>query len=151
MLRDLVTVENQAQGGASLGAAAAAARRDRPRLLIVHHGDPRLAALELVLGEFGYGAALVGTAEEAIAAIVRGPQPDVLLTARTTSSARRGFAFARECLARWPALRALYISFIPRPTPDVLAGRERVLAAPFNAEQLAAALTILWPADDAGR
>ena len=152
MLRDLATAESPAQGAAPLGAGATlTVRRDRPRLLIVHHGDTRLAALEQVLGDLGYGAVVVATAEEAIAAIARGPQPDVLVTTRTTGSARRGVGFARECLARWPALRALYIRFIPSPVPDVLAGRERILAAPFNAEQIAAALAALWPAEPVGR
>jgi len=155
MLHDLLAAESRTQGtspqgAASLGAAVpAVARRERPRLLIVHHGDPRLAALELVLNELGYGATVVGTAEEAINAIARGPMPDVLLTSRTSTSARRGLAFARDSLARWPALRALHISFIPRPIPDVLVGRERLLAAPFNAEQLADALAALWPAESA--
>lgn len=143
MLRDLATVGTLAQGGAL--APAPKPLRERPRLLVVHHGDRRVAALEPVLGDLGYRAIVVASGEDAIAAILRGPMPDVLITARDPSGPRRGLAFPRECLARFPALRALYIMFLPRPVPDTLVGRERVLAAPFNADQLAGALNSLWP------
>ncbi len=109
----------------------------------MHQGDPRLAALEQALGELGYGCTVVGTPEEAAATILHGPIPDVLLTACSPYSARRGLAFPRECLASWPALRALYFCFIPQRLPEMLEGRERVLAAPFNASELAAALDAL--------
>lgn len=127
-------------GSAALGLA----HRTRPTLLVLHHGDPRLAALEHVLGDLGYHGDVAATPEEATSALGRAPTPDVLLTASSAGSARRGIGFARDCLGRFPALRALYVSFIPRQVPDLLAGRERVLAAPFNAEQLAAALGALW-------
>ena len=137
------------QGGASANAVASRpALRDRPRLLVVHHGDRRVAALEPVLADLGYRAAVVPGADDALGAIARGPMPDVLIVPRNPSGPRRGLGFPRECLGRWPALRALYIMFLPRPTPDTLIGRERVLAAPFNAPQLAAALASLWPGDD---
>jgi CheY-like chemotaxis protein len=154
MLRDLVSRTGRANGGASAGAALAGALADAdveppdraPCLLIVHHGDRRLAALEVVLADLGYDTTVAATADEAVAAIARGPLPDVLLTAHTPNGARRGLAFARECLARWPTLRTLYITFVPRGLPDMPGGREVVLAAPFNAEQLAAALAELLPA-----
>jgi len=136
-------------GGGSIGAALAgdadraSAPPDHPILLIVHFGDPRLAALQGVLGDLGYVATAVATPEEAIAAMQRGPLPDVLLTAHTTSSPRRGVGFARDCLARWPSLRTLYITFVPRPLAETPTRREVVLAAPFNAHQLADALAKL--------
>ena len=137
------------QGGASPAVVAPrSGLRDRPRLLVVHHGDPRVAALEPVLADLGYRAAVVPGADDALGAIVRGPMPDVLIVPRNPSGPRRGLGFPRECLGRWPALRALYIMFLPRPTPDNLIGRERVLEAPFNADQLAAALASLWPSDE---
>jgi CheY-like chemotaxis protein len=150
MLHDLGNRSSRLHGGASPGAAlvgvaTAEATQDHPRLLIVHHGDPRLAALEDVLNDLGYGTTVVATADEAVAAITRGPLPDVLLTAHTPTGARRGVAFARECLARWPTLHALYVTFVPRAFPDMQGGREVVLAAPFNAKQLASALAKLWP------
>jgi CheY-like chemotaxis protein len=154
MLRDLGSSNRRAQGTPDLGAPlaggmlAGAARRCRPRLLIVHHGDLRLAALEAVLGDLGYGATVAAGPDEALAAIARDPVPDVLLTAPTPGGPRRGIAFARDCLARVPGLRALYISFVPRPAPELSGARESVLAAPFNADQFAAALAALWPADD---
>jgi CheY-like chemotaxis protein len=159
MLHDLATRSGRASGGASPGAALAGAGvraeadvQDRaPCLLIVHHGDPRLVALELVLNDMGYGTTVAASADEAVAAIARGPLPDVLLTAHTPNGARRGIAFARECLARWPTLRTLYVTFVPRQLPDLPSGREVVLAAPFNAEQLAAAIAELWPAAPALR
>jgi CheY-like chemotaxis protein len=147
MLRDLVTVGMPAQDGAVVVVAAPKPLRERPRLLVVHNGDRRVAALESVLGEIGYRATVVAGPEEAIAAIARGPMPDVLIVPRNPAGPRRGLAFPRECLSRWPSLRALYIMFIPRPVPDALVGRERVLAAPFNADQLAAALAALWPVE----
>jgi CheY-like chemotaxis protein len=151
MLRDLASRASPANGVASSGAALAGvpvhaeaeAFARAPCLLIVHHGDPRLVALEVVLNDLGYATTVVASADEAVAAIARGPLPDVLLTAHTPGGARRGVAFARECLARWPTLRTLYITFVPRGLPDLPDGREVVLAAPFNAEQLAAALAEL--------
>jgi CheY-like chemotaxis protein len=144
MLRDLVSSNRRAQEGSHPESAARAlAHRERPRLLVMHQGDPRLAALEQVLGELGYRCTVVGTPEEVVATIQRGPAPDVLLTACSPYSARRGLAFPRECLARWPALRALYFCFIPQRLPEMLEGRERVLAAPFNASELTAALDAL--------
>ena len=154
MLHDLGNRTSRRESRASPGAAlagAAAAAHDHPRLLIVHHGDPRLAALEEVLSDLGYGVSVVATADEAVAAITRGPLPDVLLTAHTPNGARRGVAFARECLARWPTLHTLYVTFVPRAFPDMPSGREVVLAAPFNAEQLAMALAQFRPALAAAR
>jgi CheY-like chemotaxis protein len=156
MLHDLGNRSSRPQGagpqGAALaGVAAAGATQDYPRLLIVHHGDPRLAALKEVLNDLGYGTTVVATSDEAIAAITRGPMPDVLLIAHTPNGARRGVAFARDCLARWPTLNTLYITFVPRAFPDMPSRREIVLAAPFNAEQLAAALAQFRPANTAVR
>jgi CheY-like chemotaxis protein len=146
MLRELGSTDRRAQNGSHrAGAVAMLAPRERPRLLVMHEGDRRLAALEDVLGDLGYRGTVAGTPEEVIAAVLRGPQPDVLLTACSRHSARRSLAFPRECLARWPALRALYICFIPQRLPELLAGRERVLAAPFNERELATALATLWP------
>ena len=118
-----------------------------PWLLIMHQGDLRLAALETVLCELGYGTTVAAGADEAAVAITRGPVPDVLLTTLIPGNARRGIAFVRDCLARLPTLRALYITFVPRSAPLSLGLRESVLIAPFNAEQLAEALARLWPAD----
>ncbi len=157
MLRELAITEARAKGEVPLGTTRAGGgpagneRRQQPWLLIVHHGDRRLAALEHVLSDLGYGAFVAAGAEEALAAIARGPVPDVLLTEHTPGGPKRGIGFARECLARWPALRALYICFVPRADPDPPGARESVLAAPFNAEQLAAALATLWPANAASR
>jgi CheY-like chemotaxis protein len=147
MLRDLVISEARPSHGAPLGTADAGspAGTPRPRLLIVHHGDARLAALEAVLTDLGYDAALAATTDNALAAISHGPLPDVLLTTGQTNGPHRGVAFARECLAKWPALRAVYVTFVPRPLPDARGAREHVLIAPFNADQLATALAELWP------
>ena len=144
MLRNLVSSERRVQDGGPLGTAGITlASRERPRLLVMHQGDPRLAALEPVLGDLGYRGSVVGTPDEVVTAIQRGPQPDVLLTVCSPYSARRGLVFPRECLARWPALRALYFCFIPQRLPELLPGRELVLAAPFNAAELADALAAL--------
>jgi CheY-like chemotaxis protein len=147
MLRDLVISETRPLQGASIGSANAASQagHPRPRLLIVHHGDGRLAALEAVLIDLGYDATLAATGDDALAAISRGPLPDVLLTGGQPNTPRRGVAFARDCLAKWPALRAMYVTFVPRLLPDARAAREHVLIAPFNADQLATALSELWP------
>lgn len=137
------------QGEPSPGTATAAlAWRERPRLMVLHQGDHRLAALEHVLGDLGYRCSVVATPEDALAAIARGPLPDVLLTSCSPHGPHCSSGFPRECLARWPALRALYVSFIsfvPPAVPDLLGTRESALAAPFNAAQLAAALAALWP------
>lgn len=143
--------DGAAPGAANMGVAAATTAQDLLRLLIVHHGDARLAALEDVLTDLGYSAMVAATADEALAAIARGPLPDVLLTTRAPCSPRRGAVFPTECLARWPTLHTLYVSFVPRTFPDLPRGREIVLAAPFNAEQLAAALAQLRPAHAAER
>jgi CheY-like chemotaxis protein len=111
--------------------------------MIVHDGDPRLAMLEGVLADLGYHVAVAACPDEAVAAITRGPVPDVVLTIGGTG---HGTGFARECLARWPGLRALYITFVPTAEPEAPGARESLLAAPFNAAQLEAALTTLWPA-----
>jgi len=147
MLRDLVISETRPPQAASLGTTSAGSRAEyvRPRLLIVHYSDPRLAALEAVLTDLGYGATLAATSDEALAAMSRGPLPDVLLTTVQSNAPRRGIAFARDCLAKWPALRAMYVTFVPRLLPDARCARERVLIAPFNADQFAAALAELWP------
>ncbi len=160
MLRDLIISESRPSGSPSpavaLGAVEVRAERPRPRLLIVHHGDGRLAALETVLSDLGYDAMLAATADDAVAAIARGPLPDVLLTTGQSTVAhsngpRRGVTFARDCLARWPALRALYVTFVPRLLPDARGARESLLIAPFNADQLATALAELWPGKPAAR
>ncbi len=142
MLRDLVSVGVSPTHGPAFAAPEALG----PRLLIVHFGDRRLAALEAALVELGYEATVAATAEDALGAIARGPVPDVLLTTPAAGAGpRRGVGFARDCLARWPALRALYIDFVPRPLPEPPGPRECPLIAPFNADQLAAALAELWP------
>ncbi len=143
MLRELVTVERRKQdGGPRGGTAVAFGGPERPRLLIMHQGDPRLAALDQVLGDLGYHCSVVASPDDVVMTILRGDRPDVLLCACSPYSARRGLAFPRECLARWPWLRALYFCFIPQRLPELL-GRERVLAAPFNATELAGALAAL--------
>jgi hypothetical protein len=114
-----------------------------PRLLIAHHGDKRLAALRAALVELDHDAALAATAEEAILAISRGPVPDVLLTNGVSTCPRQGVLFARACIARWPSLRALYVTFLPQAAPMPERPRERSIIAPFNAEELAAALAEL--------
>ena len=151
MLRELAISESRAPGGVTLGAPLSAGttvevERRRPLLLIVHYGDPRLAMLERVLSDLGYRAVAAACPEEALAAIARGPVPDVLLTADAASGTRRATGFARECLAHWPGLRVLYIAFFPRAEPEAPGARESLLAAPFNAQQLEAALATLWPA-----
>jgi hypothetical protein len=146
MLCELANSDRRAPDGSPRGiAGAASARRDRPRLLVMHEGDRRLAALDDVLGDLGYRGTVVGTPDEVVAAILRGPPPDVLLAACRPRGAYRGLGFPRDCLSRWTALRALYICFIPQSLPNVLAGRERVLAAPFNERELGEALAALWP------
>ena len=150
MLRDLASAKTQAQAVTPLGAATVLADgQKRPRLLVVHHGDPRLEALGQAVGELGYPVAAVAEWNEAISALLGVPAPDVLVTAPNPAAPLRDLAFPRECLARWPTLRALYVSFSPRLTPEALTGRERALAAPFNADQLSAALAALCPTADA--
>jgi len=157
MLRELASRDAFSQGGGSAGATLVGAPdrssgshdRATPVLLIVHHGDPRLAALEGVVGDLGYTASVVAGADEAVAAMSRGPVPDVLLTAHSPAGARRGSALNRECLARCPNLRTLYITFVPPMLQDVAGRREVVLSAPFNAGQLAAALAQLWQVEPA--
>jgi CheY-like chemotaxis protein len=140
MLCELVIAERPPPDSPPKGASGPS-----PRLLIVHNGDCRLAALEAVLSDLGYDAAMAANGEDAVAAIAHGPLPDVLLTIGQSNCPRRGLAFARDCLARWPTLRAIYVSFLPRPLPDARSAREHVLIAPFNANQLAMALCELWP------
>jgi CheY-like chemotaxis protein len=149
MLHDLAGTDLGSLGGGSprahrAGAMGTVPRRDRPRLLIVHHSDRRLAALQVVLGDLGYETAVAASAEEAASLLSRGPSVDVLLTTGSAGSARRGVGFARDCLARSPSLRVLYITFVPRPLPELPGEREALLIAPFNAEQLAGALAELW-------
>src|ERR1700690_1358667 len=144
MLRELVSTERRTLDGAPPGAATVVPR-DRPRLLVMHQGDYRLRGPAHVPGGLGYRGSVLGTPEEVVAALARGPQPDVLLTACSPQGACGDLAFPRECLARWPSLRALYVCFIPQQLPNLLVGRELVLAAPFNAQELAAAVNALWP------
>ncbi len=115
------------------------------RLLIVHHGDRRVAALEPLLAGIGYEASAAATAAEALAAMARGAVPDVLVNTDQGAPSRQGGGFVRDCLARWPALRALTVTFLPFPRALEPQGREALLAAPFDAAQLARALAALGP------
>jgi hypothetical protein len=150
MLRELGSTERRALDEPTTRMAVTASpRRERPRLMLLNHGDPRLASLQNVLGDLGYRCGVATSAEDALTAIVHGPVPDVLLSIGTSHGPHCNIAFSRECLARWPALRALYICFVPPRLPELLAGRESVLAAPFNAAELVAALAVVWPRADA--
>jgi hypothetical protein len=120
------------------------APRVRPaRLLVVHGHDPRLAALGPLLRDLGYDASTLPAAEDARQHCDSGGPPDILVTARNGGSPMRGSVFAHECLARYPALQALYVTWLPRTAAGPLGPRERLLAAPFSAACLTAAITAL--------
>lgn len=116
-------------------------QRPRPvRLLVVHNGDRRLAALEALLHDLSYDAVVLASADEARNLLDEEGPPDVLVTARHAGTQMRGAVFARECLARYPLMQALYISWMPWSSTTPLGPRERVLQAPFTAAGLTAAI-----------
>jgi hypothetical protein len=116
------------------------------RLLVVHNGDSRLAALESLLSDLGYDAVVLAGVDEGRALLDREGPPDVLVTTHHGAAARAGMVFARECLARFPNLRALYVAWLPWPSQPPLVPRERVLPAPFSAARLADAIAAGGPA-----
>lgn len=138
MLRNSDT--SQERPNAWDGSVASGKRPRSVRLLLVHNGDRRLAALDRLLGELGYDAAVLATAEEARNWLDSEPPPDTLITTRDLEIPLRGLVFGRECLARYPLLHAVYVTWIPWGAASQLVGRERVLAAPFTAAGLAAAI-----------
>ena len=112
-----------------------------PRLLVLHHDEPRLVALAAALAEEGYCVAAAACDGAARASIDRDGPPDVLLTSATRGAPIAGLGFARACLARYPQLRVLYLTKLPWHAAMPLVGRERRLGVPFTATDLAVALT----------
>lgn len=112
-------------------------QRGRPlRLLVVPHGECRLAATGPLLCTLGYDAASTVGIEDARAQLDAKGAPDVLLTVDSLD----GRVFARECLARHARLRALYVCWMPTQVRPALVPREQLLPAPFTAAGLATAL-----------
>jgi hypothetical protein len=103
------------------------------RLLVVHNNDRRLAALEGLLRDLGYAATTVASAEDARTLLDDEGPPDILITTRHAGTQIRGPVFARECLARFPFMQALYVSWMPWSAATPLGPRERLLPAPFTA------------------
>ena len=125
------------------GAAPTLPRPRAVRLLVVHNNDRRLAALECLLRDLGYDAAVLATAEEARSVLDSEGPADILITARHAGSQLCGPVFARECLARHRLMQALYISWMPWPATSPLGPRERVLAAPFTAAGLTSTIAAI--------
>lgn len=110
------------------------------RLLVVHHGNCRLAALAALLNDMGDDATGFATSDEARAWLESGDPPDVLITMQPPGGATGVMAFARECLARYDGLHVIYVAWLPSAAPHPLLAREHVLAAPFTANCLAAVI-----------
>jgi len=116
------------------------------RLLLLHHGIPRLAALAGVLLDEGFSLDAFADVEEARAA-VDGPHPPSVLLTPPGGRPMPGMVFARECLAVQPHLRVLYLTPLPWSAAVPLVGGERMLRVPCTVEELAGALRAPAPAD----
>jgi hypothetical protein len=137
MLRELVEcARDDAQACRTTSVRAGPGRR----LLVLHHRRPRVVALARALAEAGYTILEAADDHDARSLIDGGGPPDALLTVAGRGQPMSGLVFGRECLARLPGLRVLYVTPLPWPSAVPLVCGERRLQIPFSGADLTAAL-----------